>query len=72
MYMYICISLSPKIHIFKKGMKHNETIGQRNCASAVAASARIAGAEVLSLTSHSIRMPGAHDLGIWGLWRSLN
>ena len=32
----------------------------------------IAGAEVLSLTSHSIRMPGAHDLGIWGLWRSLN
>ena len=42
------------------------------CASAFAAFAMFAGAEDLPLTSHSIRMPCAHDLDIWGLWRSLN
>ena len=67
-YVYLYFSISKNAHL----QERHEPIGQRSCASAVAASARFAGAEVLPLTSHSTAMPRAHDLGIWGLWRSLN
>ena len=47
-YVYLYFSISKNAHL----QERHEPIGQRSCASAVAASARFAGAEVLPLTSH--------------------
>ena len=63
-YMYIWISLSPKIHISKKGMKQ---LGKGVVPLPLP---HLPGL----LVQKFFRWPPtcAHDLGIWGLWRSLN
>ena len=62
--MYIWISLSPKIHISKKGMKQ---LGKGVVPLPLP---HLPGL----LVQKFFRWPPtcAHDLGIWGLWRSLN